>query len=83
MEYMKNFYEINPIINPANSIPLIKNIYINPYRLHNYTTKKIHKIRDNSFKKMIKYTYNTPVYQEIYKKSGINPSDIQQDFTLD
>ncbi len=74
---MKNFYEINPIINPANSIPLIKNIYINPYRLHNYTTKKIHKIRDNYFRKMIKYTYNTPVYQEIYKKSGINPSDIQ------
>ena len=73
---MKNFYDINPIINPINFIPLIKNIYFNPYRLHNYSRKKIDKLRDNLLKKTIKYAYNTPVYKSIYKKSGFKISEI-------
>ena len=68
---------VNPLLNPKNSISLLKNVIFNPDRIHRLNPIQMKKYRDKAFKKIVKYAYTVPLYHDRYKKSGIHPSDIK------
>ena len=68
---------MNPILNPFNSFPLLKTYFLDKDRLRKYSPEKIKKYRDNAFKKIVKYAYSVPLYNEKYKKAGIHPRDVK------
>lgn len=68
---------MNPLWNPSISLPLLKSIISDPKRLQKLKPDQIHRYKDKSFKKMIKYAYQVPLYHQKYKKAGIHPADIK------
>lgn len=68
---------VNPLLNPINSISLLKNVIFNPDRIHRLNPTQMKKYRDKAFRKIVKYAYTVPLYHERYKKSGIHPRDIK------
>jgi phenylacetate-CoA ligase len=68
---------VNPLLNPKNSISLLKNVIFNPDRIHRSNPIQMKKYRDKAFKKIVKYAYTVPLYHDRYKKSGIHPNDIK------
>ena len=68
---------VNPLLNPMNSIPLIKNVILDPGRIHRLNPEQMKKYRDKVFRRIVKYAYTVPLYHEKYKKAGVHPSDIK------
>ena len=68
---------INPLLNPFNSLPLLKNYFMDPSRLQRLNHEKMKKYRDKAFKKIVKYAYTIPLYHDKYKKEGVHPNDIK------
>ena len=68
---------MNPFINPITGLPFIKKYLTVPKRLYIKTPEKINKIREKSFKKILKYAYTIPVYHKKYKEAGIKPDDVK------
>jgi phenylacetate-CoA ligase len=68
---------MNPIFNPFISLPLLKQLLLNPKRIKNKTPEEIQQYKNKAFRKMISYAYTVPVYHTKYKKEGIHPRDIK------
>jgi len=68
---------MNPFLNPRIIIPFINNYIQDPKRLERLNPKELEKYRDKALKKIFSKAYKVPVYKNKYKKSGINPNDIQ------
>jgi phenylacetate-CoA ligase len=68
---------INPLLNPMNSIPLLKSYIFDTNRLDRSNPKQVKKYRDKAFKRIVKYAYTVPLYHDKYKKAGVHPSDIK------
>ncbi|KYK23097.1 hypothetical protein AYK24_01400 [Thermoplasmatales archaeon SG8-52-4] len=68
---------VNPLLNPINSISILRNVIFNPERIYRLDSVHMQKYRDKAFKKIVKYAYTVPLYHERYKKAGIHPRDIK------
>ena len=68
---------MNPFLNPIKTIPFIKYIYYDPWRIYKIKEEKLKKIKDNALRKIVKYAYTVPYYHEKYKKLGIHPDNIR------
>ena len=68
---------MNPLINPFNSLPLLKSYLFDSARLKKFRPEKMKKYRDKALRKIVKYAYSVPLYYEKYKKAGVRPSDIR------
>ena len=68
---------VNPLLNPFNSLPLLKNHFMDSSRLQRLNHEKMKKYRDKAFKKIVKYAYTIPLYHDKYKKAGVHPNDIK------
>jgi len=68
---------INPLLNPNNSLPLLKSVIVDPKRLQKSTPSQIKKYKDHVFRKIINYAYTVPLYRKKYKEAGIHPRDIK------
>jgi phenylacetate-CoA ligase len=68
---------MNPFLNPITSIPFLKNYFTIPRQLHKRNPKYIRKLRNKSFRKIVKYAYTIPIYNKKYKKAGLHPNDIR------
>jgi len=68
---------VNPLLNPFNSIPLLKNIIFDPGRINRLKPNQMKTYRDKVFRKIVKYAYTVPLYHERYKKAGVHPSDLK------
>ncbi len=69
---------MNPFLNPFNSLLLLKNYIFDTSRIFKLNQEGIKKYRDKSFRKLIKYAYNVPLYHRKYKQAGINFDDIKK-----
>ena len=69
---------MNPFLNPINTLKFIKNYLSDTSRLNKFGPEEIKKYKDKSFKKIVEYAYTVPFYHDIYKKAGIQPSDIKR-----
>jgi phenylacetate-CoA ligase len=68
---------VNPLLNPFNSLPLLKNVIFDPGRIYRLNPYQMKKYRDKVFRKIVKYAYTVPLYHERYKKAGVHPSNIK------
>jgi phenylacetate-CoA ligase len=68
---------VNPLLNPKNSLPLVKAYFMDSGRQKNYSYKQMEKYRDKALKKIVKYAYTIPMYHDKYRQNGIHPSDIK------
>ena len=68
---------VNPLLNPMNSIPLLKRYIFDPGRLKRLSPEQMARYRDKAFKRIVKYAYTVPLYHDKYKKAGVHPSDIK------
>lgn len=69
---------MNPLINPYNSLPLLKSYLFDPDRLKKSSIEKIQKYRDKAFRRIVKYAYKVPLYHDRYKEAGIHPNQIKK-----
>ena len=67
---------MNPFLNPIVAFFALKSYLINPSRTERLTTEQLDQYRNKTFKKIVKYAYNVPLYHEKYKAAGIHPRDI-------
>jgi len=67
---------MNPFLNPIVAFFALKSYLINPSRTDRLTTEQLDQYRNKTFKKIVKYAYNVPLYYEKYKAAGIHPRDI-------
>lgn len=67
---------MNPFLNPIVAFFALKSYLINPSRTERLTTEQLNEYRNKTFKKIVKYAYNVPLYHEKYKTAGIHPRDI-------
>lgn len=67
---------MNPFYNPLFLSWLLKTYLLDINRLRRFDEHKLRKYQDKCLKKMVKYAYSVPLYNEKYKKAGIHPSDI-------
>ena len=68
---------MNPFLNPIVIVKTLKSYLLDPSRTKRLTSEQLKHYQDKTFKKIIKYAYNVPIYKEIYKKAGIHPDDIK------
>lgn len=68
---------MNPLLNPYNAFPLLKDFILDKNRLQTKTPQEIQHYKDKVFRRIIQYAYNVPVYHTLYKKHGIHPKDIK------
>ncbi|KYK29965.1 hypothetical protein AYK20_09420 [Thermoplasmatales archaeon SG8-52-1] len=67
---------MNHFYNPVFLSWLLKTYLLDINRLKRFNEQKLRKFQDKRFKKMVKYAYSVPLYNEKYQKAGIRPSDI-------
>ena len=68
---------MNPLFNPLNSLPLLRNYIFDPGRIKRLNHNQLKRYRDKAFKQIVKYAYTVPLYHNKYKKAGIHPSGIR------
>ena len=68
---------MNPFLNPIIIVKTLKSYLLDPSRTKRLTSEQLKHYQDKTFKKIVKYAYNVPIYNEIYKKAGIHPDDIK------
>jgi len=68
---------VNPFLNPIFLSRALKSYLSDPSKLNRITNEKLRKYQELSFKRIVKYAYNVPLYHDKYKKAGIHPSDIK------
>ena len=68
---------LNPLLNPFESLPLLKSSILDPGRLKRSSPESLKRYQDKSLRKIVKYAYRVPLYHDKYKKAGIHPSDIK------
>ncbi|MFW6149176.1 MAG: phenylacetate--CoA ligase family protein [Atribacterota bacterium] len=69
---------MNPLINPYNSLPLLRSYLFDPDRLKKSSIEKIQKYRNKALRRIVKYAYKVPLYRERYKEAGIHPNQIKK-----
>ncbi len=65
------------ITNPVVAYHLLKGYFVEENRVRRDSIKKINRYRDKSFRKIVRYAYNVPIYRKKYKDAGIHPDDIK------
>ena len=70
--------DMNPFLNPSNLYTVFKNYMFDPKRIWKLSPEELKNYQDKSFKKVVKYAYDVPLYRRKYKKKGIYPSDINK-----
>src|SRR5512136_914103 len=68
---------MNPFLNPIIVVKTLKSYYIDPGRTERLKPEQLKHYQDKTFKNIVRYAYNVPIYHEIYKKAGIHPNDIR------
>ena len=63
--------------NPILLLNIIKKLLFDLDRLQKINNHELQKIQDKSFKKIVRWAYTVPLYNQKYKKNGIHPSDIK------
>jgi len=67
---------INPLLKPENLFPFTKHYIFSPNRINVLNKRGMKRYIDKEFKKIVKYAYKIPLYNDKYKKAGIHPSEI-------
>ena len=68
---------MNPLLNPKNTLPLIRSYIFDPGRLKRLNPEQMRRYRDKVFRNIVKYAYTVPLYHEKFKNAGVHPSDIK------
>lgn len=68
---------MNPLLNPLNLLPLLKDYMLVPGRLKRLNQQQLERYRDKALRRIVKYTYKAPLYHDRYRESGIHPNDIK------
>ena len=68
---------MNPFYNPAFIIKLAQSYLSDINRIWKLDEKQIRKYQDKEFRKIVKYSFNVPIYYNIYKNHNIYPHDIK------
>ncbi len=68
---------MNPFYNPAFLIKLAQSYISDINRIWKLDEKQIRKYQDKEFRKIVKYSFNVPLYYNIYKNHKIYPHDIK------
>jgi len=68
---------MNPFYNPAFLIKLAQSYISDINRIWKLDEKQIRKYQDKEFRKIVKYSFNVPLYYNIYKNHNIYPHDIK------
>ena len=69
--------DMNPLLNPFISLPLLKAYFTDAKRIKIKTTEQIEKYKTKAFRNIISYAYTIPFYHDIYKKNQVHPRDIK------
>jgi len=67
---------MNPFYNPVFLSKILKSYFFDINRLKNLDEQQLNIYRDKQIRKIIKYSFNVPVYRDSYKKAGIQPNQI-------
>ncbi len=68
---------MNPVMNPIFLLRAAKGYVTDIGRVWKISYEDIEKYRDKSFRKIVRYAYNVPIYRKKYKDAGIHPDDIK------
>ena len=68
---------MNPFLNPVILFKTLKSYIIDPSRTKRLKSEQLKHYQNKAFKKIFRYAYTVPIYMDLYKKMGIQPSDIK------
>jgi len=68
---------MNPFLNPYLLSKIFANYMSDLNRLKKISPKRLQKFRDKKIKNLVRHSCNVPLYQEKFKKVGLNPRDIK------
>ncbi len=68
---------INPLYNPFFLLKILKYYLVDINNLRRFDEIELKRFRDKKFRKIIKYAFTIPMYNELYEKAGINVDDIR------
>jgi phenylacetate-CoA ligase len=68
---------LNPFIDPIFLSRAIKSYLADPGRLKKMKDYELKKYQNLSFKRIVKYSFNIPLYHDKYKKANVYPIDIK------
>ncbi len=69
---------MNPFYNPVFLSKILKSYFFEINRLKRLNDKQLQIYRDKQVKKIINYAFTVPLYNDKYKKAGIQPSQINE-----
>jgi phenylacetate-CoA ligase len=68
---------MNPFYNPLFLLKMAKSYLSDIDRIWRIDLEELKRFQDKAFRKIVNYAYKVPLYNEIYKASGIHPNDIK------
>jgi phenylacetate-CoA ligase len=67
---------MNPLYDPIFLLKIIKSYLFDIDRLKKFDEKRLRIYQDRTFKRLLKYAYEVPLYRELYIKNGVDIRDI-------
>jgi len=67
---------LNPFYNPFFLLKVLKSYLIDIDNLRRFNEDQLARYRDKKFRKIIRYAFTIPMYNDLYKKAGIGIGDI-------
>jgi len=67
---------LNPFYNPFFLLKVLKSYLIDIDNLRRFNEDQLTRYRDKKFRKIIRYAFTIPMYNDLYKKAGIGIGDI-------
>ena len=68
---------MNPFYNPFFLLKILKYYFVDINNLRRFNEIQLKRFRDKKFRKIIKYAFTIPMYNELYEKAGISFDDIR------
>lgn len=68
---------MNPFYNPAFIIKLAQSYFSDINRIWKLNLDQIRKYQEKEFRKIVRYSFNVPLYNKKYKKNNVYPIDIK------
>ena len=69
--------EMNPFMNPVFLMRAAKGYLTDINRVWRVSYEDLETYRNKSFRKIVRYAYDVPVYRKKYKEAGVHPDDIK------
>lgn len=68
---------MHPLLNPAISLPFLKNYLADPGRIQRLSPEQLQRYRNRALRNIISYASTVPLYDDAYKKTHLDISNIR------